>query len=269
MTILRLHLASAAVPRITSWDTESTGTTELEEENSLQNSPAEDRIPLRLPVAAGGTLASERLLLSIDTDYHRQLETYGALIREMHRARISAPPLMGWWSWTAFYFGLNEGAALTNARWESEQLLPYGYNVFHIDEGYQHARGEYTTPNATLFPHGLTPLEYKVRGLGLVPGIWTAPFEASERSWVYEDHPDWLIKNAKGKPIPAGSVVDGKDQLYMLDVTNPGAVEYLRQTYAKLGREWGIHYIKLDFMDDSAIEGFSSPSLRRPCACSR
>jgi hypothetical protein len=55
----------------------------------------------------------------------------------------------------------------------------------------------------------------------------------------------------------------------MLDVTNPGAVEYLRQTYAKLGREWGIHYIKLDFMDDSAIEGFSSPSLRRPYACSR
>jgi alpha-galactosidase len=256
MTVLRLHLASSAAPRILSWEVESTGTTELEAENSLQNSPAEDRIPLRLPVPAAGSLASERLLLSIDTDYHRQLETYGALIREVHHARISAPPLMGWWSWTAFYFGLNEGAALTNARWQSEHLLSYGYNVFHIDEGYQYARGEYITPNATLFPHGLTPLEYKVRGLGLVPGIWTAPFEASERSWVYQRHPDWLIKNGKGKPIPAGSVVDGKDQLYMLDVTNPDAAEYLRQTYAKLVHEWGIHYIKLDFMDDSAIEGY-------------
>ena len=86
---------------------------------------------------------------------------------------------MGWWSWTAFYFGLNEGAALTNATWEAEHLKRFGYDVFHIDEGYQYARGEYTTPDAAMFPHGLAPLEYKVRGLGLTPGIWTAPFEVS------------------------------------------------------------------------------------------
>ena len=42
----------------------------------------------------------------------------------------------------------------------------------------------------------------------------------------------------------------------MIDVTNPGAADYLRQTYTKLVHEWGIHYIKLDFMDDSAIEGY-------------
>ena len=38
----------------------------------------------------------------------------------------SAPPLMGWWSWTAYYFGLNEGAALTNAAWEAQ----YGQFAF-------------------------------------------------------------------------------------------------------------------------------------------
>ncbi|MGA7523801.1 MAG: alpha-galactosidase [Acidobacteriaceae bacterium] len=255
LTILRLHLAAGAGPRIASYEVESTGTTELEKENSLQDSPAEDQIPLSLAVPTGGQLDSERVLLSVSRDYHHQLETYGSVIHEIHHPP-SAPPLMGWWSWTAFYFGLNSGAALTNGQWESEHLLPFGYNVFHIDEGYQYARGEYTTPNATLFPHGLTPLEYKVRGLGLVPGIWTAPFEVSQRAWVYVHHPDWLIHNAKGEPIPAGNVTDGKDQLYMLDVTNPGAADYLRQTYTKLVHQWGIHYIKLDFMDDSAIEGY-------------
>ena len=255
MTILRLHLAAGATPQIASYEVESTGTTELELENSLQDSPAEDRIPLSLAVPAAGHIDSERLLLSLSNDYHHQLETYGSLIRQLHHPR-SAPPLMGWWSWTAFYFGLNEGAALTNAKWEAEHLLPFGYDVFHIDEGYQYARGEYVTPNATLFPHGLTPMEYRIRGMGLVPGIWTAPFEVSQRAWVYEHHPGWLIHNAKGKPIPAGNVTDGKDTLYMLDVTNPGAAEYLRMTYAKLVHEWGIHYIKLDFMDDSAIEGY-------------
>ncbi len=258
LTILRLHLApsSGGEPRVSAYEVDSTGTTEMAKENSLQQSPTSDQIQLSLPVSPGDQIVSELILISVASDYHRQLETYGSLIRQIHHARTSAPPLMGWWSWTAFYFGLNEGAALTNAQWESEHLKAYGYNVFHIDEGYQYARGEYTTPNAPLFPRGLGPLEYKVRGLGLVPGIWTAPFEVAERSWVYEHHPEWLVRNAKGDPIHAGWVVDKKDPLFVLDTTNPDAQDYLRQTYSKLVREWGIHYIKMDFMDDSAVEGY-------------
>ena len=253
LTVLRLH---GNGDRITGYEVDSTGTTELELENSLEESAPVDRVELSLPVAAGAELPSETLGLSTGMDYHRQLENYGSLIRQIHHARVSAPSLMGWWSWTAFYFGLNEGAALTNAEWEAQHLKSFGYDVFHIDEGYQYARGEYTTPDAVLFPHGLVPLEDKARRLGLMPGIWTAPFEASERSYIYQQHPDWLVKNAEGKPIHAGFVVDGKDPLYVLDTTNPAAQEYLRATYRKLVREWGVRYIKMDFMDDSAIEGY-------------
>ncbi|MFZ0773986.1 MAG: PKD domain-containing protein [Candidatus Sulfotelmatobacter sp.] len=257
LTILRLHLAgTSGNTHPAAYEVDSTGTTEMEKENSLEHSSAEDQVELSLPVAPGAELSSERLLFSLATDYHRQLETYGSLIRQIHHARTSAPPLMGWWSWTAYYFGLNEAAALTNAEWQAEHLKSFGYNVFHMDEGYQYARGEYITPNATWFPQGLGPFEYKVRGLGLVPGIWTAPFEASERSWVYQNHPDWLVKNAKGQPIHAGSVVDDKDQLFVLDTTNPEAQEYLRKTYSTLVNDWGIRYIKMDFMDDSGIEGY-------------
>lgn len=257
LTILRLHVDGAgSTARLARYDVDSSGTTELEEENSLQDSPPRDRVDLSLPVAPGEELSSERLLLSVSHDYHHQLETYGALIRQIHHARVDGPPLMGWWSWTAYYFGLNQGAALTNAEWEAQHLEQYGYKVFHIDEGYQYARGEYVTPDATVFPNGLEPVEYRIRGLGLLPGIWTAPFEVSVRSWVYQHHPDWLVKNAQGEPIHAGSVEDGKDPLYILDTTNPGAQQYLRDTYSKLVRQWQIHYIKMDFMDDSAIEGY-------------
>ena len=257
LTILRLEVSAAGgTPRITGYQVDSTGTTELEEDNSLADSPAQDRITLSLPVPPGERLGSETIALSVGRDYHRQLQDYGRLIRRIHHARVDAPPLMGWWSWTAYYFGLDSGAALTNAAWESQHLKDYGYGLFHIDEGYQYARGDYASPNATLFPRGMVDLEYRIRGLGLTPGIWTAPFEVSERSWVYRHHPDWLVKNAAGKPIHAGSVVDGKDRLYILDTTNPGAQAYLRATYRTLAREWGIRYIKLDFMDDSAIEGY-------------
>ena len=257
LTVMRIHVVGdAGDQHISAFEVDSTGTTELELENSLRDSPQEDRIALKLPLAPGAQMDSERLLFSAGKNYHRQLETYAHIIRQLHHPRISAPSPLGWWSWTAYYFGLSSGTALTNAEWEAQHLKKLGYDFFHIDEGYQYARGEYTTPNATLFPKGMAPLEKKAAGMGLVPGIWTAPFEVSERSWVYQKHPDWLIHNAQGKPIPAGWVSRRKDQLYMLDCTNPGAQKYLYQTYSTMAHDWGIRYIKLDFMDDSAIEGY-------------
>ncbi len=256
LSILRVHVSgSNDQAHIASYEVDSTGTTELEKENSLREAPPENQMQLDLPVAAGSELASERLLFSVGKDYHGQLETYGSLIRKLHHARAEAPTPMGWWSWTAYYFGLNEGAAVTNAQWLAQNLKSLGYDFFHIDEGYQYARGEYSTPNAALFPHGMASLERKVQDLGLVPGLWTAPFEVSDRSWVYENHRDWLVHNAKGEPIHAGWVTNNKDKLFVLDATNPGAQDYLRNTYSTLANDWGIRYIKMDFMDDSAIEG--------------
>ncbi|HZC42683.1 MAG TPA: alpha-galactosidase, partial [Acidobacteriaceae bacterium] len=258
LTILRIHLdKKSPTKQIAAYEVDSTGTTEMEtdEWGSLRDGRPEDEIALQTPLAPGAELASEKLLLSVDSDYHHQLTTYGTLIRQLHHPRASAPTPMGWWSWTAYYFGLNSGTALTNAQWESQHLKSLGYDFFHIDEGYQYARGEYSTPNATLFPSGLAGMEQKVTNLGLVPGIWTAPFEVSVRSWVYQNHPDWLVHNAKGEPIHIRWVTDHNDPLYVLDSTNPGAQEYLRKTYQTLVRDWGIRYIKMDFMDDTAIEG--------------
>src|SRR6266699_6477567 len=58
-----------------------------------------------------------------------------------------------------------------------------------------------TNMPAGLFPDGMRPLGDVVRHLGLTFGLWTAPFEVSERAWVYHNHPDWLVHNASGKPI--------------------------------------------------------------------
>jgi alpha-galactosidase len=257
LSVLRLHIEeSAGNTYIGSYEVDSTGTTELMSDNVLHNSPAEDRIELNLPIEAGKELASERLLFGVSDDYRQQLETYGKIIRELHHARVSAPSALGWWSWTAYYSGLNEGAALTNAEYLTQNLKQFGYDFFHIDEGYQFARGEYATPDAGLFPHGMEALEQKVIGLGLTPGIWTAPFQVSERSWVYEKHRQWLVHNEKGVPIQAGLGANETDRLFVLDTTNPEAQEYLRATYATLVNSWRIRYIKLDFMDDSAVEGF-------------
>jgi hypothetical protein len=241
-------------PKILSYEAVATGTTEIMKGESLKQSPASEQVSLSLPVPAGDSLSSERLMFSVGSDYHAQLEQYGRAAGLLHKARVNTPTPIGWWSWTAYYFGLNQGAAVTTAQWLSENLKSSGYIYYQIDEGYQYARGEYTTPDVNLFPRGLEYIGGEIRRNGLTFGLWTAPFEASDRAWVYQNHKDWLLHNAAGELIHIGYVTNHNDPLYVLDTTNPGAQNYLKQTYSTL-HDWGVRFIKMDFMDDTAVEG--------------
>lgn len=241
-------------PHIASFTVDSAGTNDYIDRRD--DIAPNQRVQLNLPVSPGLSLSSERVMFAAGNNYYAELEAYGVAVRVLHHARIAAETPMGWWSWTAFYGGITEGDTLTNADWLAKNLKQLGYDYFHLDEGYQYARGEYITANATQFPHGMWNLGYAIAHHGLTFGIWTAPFEVSGRSWVYKNHKDWLVHDAQGKPIFIGYVGRRADRLYVLDTTNPGAQAYLRLTYRVLTQQWGIRYIKLDFMDSSAIEGY-------------
>ena len=258
LTILHLQAEGVgAQAKIASYTVESTGTTEIQKDFDLKDAPADDQVELSLPLKPGENMSSERLMFEAGPNYHDQLLAYGDAIRRLHHARVSVETPIGWWSWTVYYGAINEGETLTNGDWQAEHLKSFGYKYFQVDEGYQYARGEYTTPNATQFPDGMRFVGHYLVGKGLTFGVWTAPFEVTKRAWVYEHHKDWLVHNAKGEPIPIGDVWNQKtDVLYALDTTHPGAQEYLRQTYRTLVREWGVRFIKLDFMDTTAIEGY-------------
>jgi alpha-galactosidase len=260
LTILHLQTQPTATgPRISAFTVDSTGTTEIQatdEESGMRTGPPEDLIELSLPLRNGESMSSERLMFAVGPDYHAQLENYGAAIRDLHHSRIPEQNMLGWWSWTAFYMKITEGNTFTNALWQADQLKAFGYDWFHFDFGYGFARADYAVPNASKFPHGMRSLTQRIQQLGLKIGIWTAPFEVGERSSVYENHKDWLVHNAKGDPIPITKDEEvPTERVFVLDTTHPGAQEFLRQTYRTLVREWGVKYIKLDFMDNTAIEG--------------
>jgi alpha-galactosidase len=262
LTIIHLQTQSSSsnAPTIASYTVDSTGTTEIQAtdpESGLREGPAENLIELNVPLPAGESIASERVMFAAGSNYYSQLDNYGAAIRDLHHGRVRADNLLGWWSWTAFYTKITQGTALTNAQWQAEHLKSLGYDYFHFDLGYGYSRGEYATPNASQFPGGMLDLTRRISRLGLKIGVWTAPFEAGERSSIYEHHKDWLVHNAHGDPISIGDAEEVKgERLFVLDVTHPDAQEYLRQTYRTLVREWGARYIKLDFMDNTAIEGY-------------
>ncbi len=258
LTVLHLQAAGeGAGTKIASYSVDFTGTTEIQKAFDLKDALSENLVELSLPVASGSEMASERLMLQAGLGYHNQLLAYGDAIRRLRHARLSIENPIGWWSWTAYYGAINEGETLANADWQAEHLKALGYKYFQIDEGYQYARGEYVTANATQFPDGMRVVGHHITRDGLTFGVWTAPFEVTARAWVYQHHKDWLVHNAKGEPIPGREVWNQEtDRLFTLDTTHPGAQDYLRQTYNTLVREWGVRFIKMDFMDTTAIEGF-------------
>jgi len=254
LTIFHLQSAGRPNAHLLSYEVVDTGTTEaLQEQNSAY--PPGNAVPLRWEAQAGESIGSERLMFSIGSDYHAQLENYGRAIRILHRPHVDMPSPIGWWSWTAYYYGVTENTVLTNAAWLKQNLASLGYRYFFVDEGYQYARGEYATPDGRAFPRGMAYVGRQVEDQGLTFGLWTAPFQVSERSWVYENHPDWLVHNLAGEPVHIGKVGGRFDELYALDTTNPGAQDYLRSTYRTLVNDWGVRLIKMDFMDSSAVEG--------------
>jgi hypothetical protein len=250
------HLLSTVGPdaHMLSYEIADTGTDAVKDGDAQY--PSGNVSPFSLQAPAGTSISSERLMFAIGADYHAQLENYGRAIRILHKALVTTPTPIGWWSWTAYYYGVSQNAVLTNAAWLKQNLEPLGYKYVFVDEGYQYARGEYATPDAYLFPNGVGYVGHKVDDQGLTFGLWVAPFEVSERSWVYENHKDWLVHNQSGELIHIGKV-HGKnsDELYALDNTHPGAQEYLRSTYNTLTKDWGTRLIKMDFMDTAAVEG--------------
>ena len=61
-------------------------------------------------------------MFAIGSDYHAQLENYGRAIRILHKALVTASTPIGWWSWTAYYYGVTQNTVLTNADWLAQNL---------------------------------------------------------------------------------------------------------------------------------------------------
>ena len=235
------HLLSTVGPdaHMLSYEVSDTGTDVVQDENSHYTSG--NVSPFSLLAPAGTSISSERLMFAIGSDYHAQLENYGRAIRILHKAPVTTPTLMGWWSWTAYYYGVTQNTVLANADWLAQNLESFGYNYCFVDEGYQYARGEYATPDGKAFPNGMGYVSRHAQNEGLTFGVWVAPFEMSELSYVYEHHKDWLVHNRAGELIHLGKARGNKnaDELYALDHNQSRSARVLYDTRIALWSRTG------------------------------
>ena len=70
--------------------------------------------------------------------------------------------------------------------------------------------------NTAKLPHGLGWLADEAGRRGLRFGLWVEPEMANTNSWLYMEHPDWILREAR-RPLVCGR---GKTQV-ILDFANP------------------------------------------------
>lgn len=158
----------------------------------------------------------------------------------------------GWISWFAFFDKVAEADIVETAEVFSEVLRPFGYEYLQIDDGFQQIQGapeKWLVPNAK-FPSGLKALAGKIEARGLVPGLWTAA-SVLDRAPV-DARPDWFVRDGRGLPVKGNWIG------WILDASNPEALDRMvRPLYEGLV-EQGWRYFKLDALRHLRYEGYNA-----------
>ncbi len=144
-------------------------------------------------------------------------------------------------NWEATYFNFDTEKLLSIAR-EASVL---GIEMLVMDDGWFGKRdndecslGDWIV-NEEKLKGGIKHLVDEVNKLGMGFGIWFEPEMVSPDSDLYRAHPDWCIH------IPERTPALSRNQ-YVLDLTNPEAVEAVYGMMKKILSDANITYVKWD-----------------------
>ena len=204
-------------------------------------------------VAPGQTIESETLWLRFAGKGKDPLRDWALRSGRTMNARVPADKPIGWCSWYYYYTKISEETFLANLHTLAPLREELGLTLFQLDDGYESAIGDWLKTNAK-FPSGLPALVKQIEDAGFVPGMWTAPFLVHPDSETARKHPDWLLRDAKGRPIRGAynPLWEKWRKILALDPTHPEVLAWLRETFVAL-REMGWRFFKIDFLYAAAL----------------
>ena len=111
-------------------------------------------------------------------------------------------------------------------------------DAFYMKDGWPDGVGNYYLPldniaDPVRYPRGLRPISDAAHKEKMIFLLWTAPERAVKGTWLYENHPEWLL----GTP-------DQQTKLY--DMGNPDAREYMTKYMIELIKGYRIECIRFD-----------------------
>jgi len=207
---------------------------------------------LDVPRVAGGT-PLDPLYLSWGKSPSNMLAEYAAGARVFTNIMDPAPSFTaqpvpeGWCSWYGFYGNVTARNVLDQTDAAKERFGTKDFTYIQLDDGFQIAAGEWETNDK--FPQGHRALTDAIHARGYKAGLWVAPFAVGERSRVFREHPEWLLKRPDGSLATLWGVNERwGGQLYALDPSLQPVRAWLRDLFQTITKEWGYDYIKIDFM---------------------
>lgn len=200
-----------------------------------------------LTVQADGPTETKSYEVSAGATMQSSLRSWAAAAAS--RVGISAPrpAPTAWCSWYQYYTAVSEEDVLENLAAINDLGLPV--DVVQIDDGYEAEIGDWLIPSSR-FAATRTVIDRILETRRA--GIWIAPFLAGSRSVVAAEHPDWLLRHPHGGPVHAGH--NWQQDLYSLDLSHPEAAEWMRTVLGQFV-DWGVSYVKADFLAAGAIPG--------------
>jgi hypothetical protein len=195
-----------------------------------------------------GSVVLEDLLLMAGGDPVVLLEQYADQVAKRHNVQILPESPVSWCSWYPYRLGVTEERIQAIAEIGAERLRPLGLKVIEVDLGWERN----WLPNAfeenDQFPHGLKQLSEYVEERGFILGAWKGPICISDLDSIPKEHPEWLLGGEGKKPLPLGQWFwEPHGETYALDLTHPGAQQWLRQKMRSLAQR-GVRYFKPDFI---------------------
>lgn len=238
-----------------------------------------------VPLDPGATLATEPLMVALTAAPLDTLERYGDLFAERMESRVPAlvtkargngnnggaaapalPAVSGWLSWYTRH-DISDAMIRENLGHYAAEANRWKLQYWVIDDGWQSVAGDWLTVDERKFPRGMKLVADGIRSAGLRPGLWVAPFMVSEASILAREHVDWLLKDDRGEVITSFAFSEEshwRGRQFVLDVTHPGAAEYVRLVIRTIVRQWRFEYVKADFLFVAALPGVRhDPALTR------
>jgi len=198
-----------------------------------------------ITLAPGATLELPALLIGAGAPLQTLLADYAAMVAAAMQARPGCFQ-SGWCSWYGYYGTETAADIAANVALLAQPPWRDHVRVIQIDDGWN-----ITAPGAPRnwgdwhagykFPDGMRAVADMIKAHGMVPGLWLAPFSVERASRLFQEHPDWLIRDEHGAPKEFWTV-------YALDLTHPAVLAFVHETFRRVFDDWGFDYVKIDFL---------------------
>jgi len=204
----------------------------------------------------GERLASELLYIAIsERSPSEAWKRYGEAYAVFHGDRKRPEPLPNRFAVSP---DTTADELVRTARANRDAALNARVTEIHLPLGWQDHHGDWN-PQPDRFPQGLRPVVDELHDLGYSVSLSISPFTVDAVSELARYRPSWMLESAADQ---TGAPTSGN---HILDITAPGAYDYIVDLVARINDEWNIDTLTLSRDTDALLfaDGFSNANATR------